>query len=653
MRRLFWAHAVGRELRRSSGRAVVLGAGTMLAAAAFATLSVGLGAPSAVVSGAADPVAPPVLVQADAAGVSAEETAAMRMIEGMRAVAPLSLLGVTDLDPGAGAAGGGAWRDDQGAAGARWATDLGGAAWPGAGGLRVLIAGIDPVAQDAAAEASGGAAVFASAMAPPQDPASPEAPQTRPPVAAAALAALTPRGAELAPAVLAAHAGGGGQRVAAYERADGVRAAAASVTATPDRAAPVVRVQALIDPEAARGVLAPAQEALEGVAFDAVVFVAEADAARLGSPQTFAPVVDSAVRGVVLVPAGEPGSALFVERARVAAELVATTTALTVRVGGAPVTLSERVDAKSVLLIGALAAVSAAFVVNATAAALRTRRRELRTLRALGWGRVRMAGLVLAEHGVVAGAAGLPAAALAVIAIPLLWPAADPWRGAWALVIAPVLCLGAALPSIWAATAPAARPSVRRGRGGRGGAVQPARGVVAFAVRNVLRVPARAVLGAVAIAVSAAALTIVLAVWLGFGGAVVGSVLSAPLAVRGGPIDLVAAGTLLLLGCVSLADITALNMRDRRDELRALRLVGWPAGRMARMLAVESTLVALVGAGSGALLATLALVVLVPAAAEVGLVSGAVAGAAVLVVAGVVALVPMMRSRTRMPLVAG
>jgi ABC-type antimicrobial peptide transport system permease subunit len=110
------------------------------------------------------------------------------------------------------------------------------------------------------------------------------------------------------------------------------------------------------------------------------------------------------------------------------------------------------------------------------------------------------------------------------------------------------------------------------------------------------------VLGAGALAIGVAALTLVAAAAYAFRGAIVGSLLgdAVSLSVRGA--DAVAVVATVLLGAAAVADVLYLNIRDRAAELAALQAVGWTDAALARLVTYEGAAIGVLGATTGAAL---------------------------------------------------
>ncbi|MEV4813484.1 FtsX-like permease family protein [Micromonospora avicenniae] len=289
----------------------------------------------------------------------------------------------------------------------------------------------------------------------------------------------------------------------------------------------------------------------------------------------------------------------------------------------------QAVDRKSVLLFLLVLVVCALFLANAVTAAVRDRRSELTLLACLGWSARRISLLVLGEVTTLGLAAGLLSVALATPVSAALGIDVS-WRRALlavpvALLLALVAGLVPALRASRAHPAAALRPPVAAVRRGN----RP-RTLFQLALTNLARTPGRTLLGAGALAIGVAALTLVGAVSYAFRGAVVGSLLGDAISVSVRGADLVAAAATVLLGAAAVADVIYLGIRDRAAELATLSAVGWADAALARLIAYEALALGALGAGSGALLGLLGAVVLIGAPpASLLLVAGATAAAGV------------------------
>jgi ABC-type antimicrobial peptide transport system permease subunit len=167
-------------------------------------------------------------------------------------------------------------------------------------------------------------------------------------------------------------------------------------------------------------------------------------------------------------------------------------------------------------------------------------------------------------------------------------------------------------------------------------------------ITAMVRVPGRTALGAAAVAVGTAALTIILAITNNFRGTVVGSLLGNAVTLQVRNADLVAVVGIMLLGALAVADIGYLNVRERAAEYTVLRCAGWREATIARLIVTEiigiAAIGALIGAGAG-LAATAELANRLPG----GIINTAVlAGAVSVAVAALAGVIPIVALR-RLP----
>jgi putative ABC transport system permease protein len=276
--------------------------------------------------------------------------------------------------------------------------------------------------------------------------------------------------------------------------------------------------------------------------------------------------------------------------------------ALTVAEGwvrkGAALTVLNAVDAKSLVLFVLVLVVCVLFLANGAYASVRSRRTELGVLACLGWGRSALFRLVLGELALVGLATGVIGAALAeVLALALRLDL--PW---WhALLVVPIafgLACVAGLAPAYAATRGRPLDAVYSIPGG-GGHHRQVRHVSGVARANILRRPARLVSGALGLFIGVAAFAVLLAVQLAFQGQVVGTALGDIVSVQVRGVDLIAAVMGLLLGALSVADVLAVNLRDRAGEQAVLAATGWRPATLFRLAFTEGMVVGVVGAVAG------------------------------------------------------
>jgi putative ABC transport system permease protein len=282
----------------------------------------------------------------------------------------------------------------------------------------------------------------------------------------------------------------------------------------------------------------------------------------------------------------------------------------------------RQADAESIALFVLVLVVCGLFLASAALSSVRGRREEIAVLRAIGWGRSQVFGLVLGEVTTLGAAAGVVGAALSLVLIEALHLGTPLWR---ALLVLPVAIglsvLAGFVPAALAArTEPSRglRPAVRAPRR-RGKSVRTVTGMALVALT---RTPGRAALAAGALAVGVAGLAVILAAEASFRQSIGDSVLAGLVTASTRGADLASAVLAVGLGAATVADITYLNLRERAAELAALAATGWGRRELSRLLAAESLAVAVLGSALGAV---------------VGLIAAAYAfGLSVLVVVGAV-----------------
>ncbi|WP_310962802.1 ABC transporter permease [Nocardioides terrisoli] len=268
---------------------------------------------------------------------------------------------------------------------------------------------------------------------------------------------------------------------------------------------------------------------------------------------------------------------------------------------GVATQILSAVDKKSVALFCLVLLVAALSVANAAVAAVRTRRTELGVLASLGWQRADLFRSVLYELGLVALVSGLLSVGLA---LGLGWALGSHVGLLRAILALPaafaVAVVAGAVPAMLAARADpmdAIRPVVNEPAKPR----HP-RGSVGLAALNLALSRTRTALAALGLLIAVATTAMLLAIVLGFQGAVVGTILGDTVSVQTRGADYAATIATLLLACLGVTNVMYLNIRDRGAELATLRAVGWREHDLDWLITVEGTLLALVGTVPGALL---------------------------------------------------
>jgi putative ABC transport system permease protein len=256
--------------------------------------------------------------------------------------------------------------------------------------------------------------------------------------------------------------------------------------------------------------------------------------------------------------------------------------------------VSSSVDPRSIVLSAGVLLIGSAFVASGVMATLRHRRREVATLRALGWRRRRLAWRLGREFVLIAAAAGI-VSTLAAYTLEALVSGRLPT--AWALLSMPTaagMTLAAAWWQLRRATGDAfgfaetrtARPTRSANPRGSG---------TARLTGSRRRAPWRSGLALAVTVVACAAFGLELAVQWIFGGVIVGSWLGYAVSWQLDTADLIAVIVILALATITMTDIGWRNGAERSAELRTLRAIGWPAYGVARLAASEALVLGLVG----------------------------------------------------------
>jgi len=257
-------------------------------------------------------------------------------------------------------------------------------------------------------------------------------------------------------------------------------------------------------------------------------------------------------------------------------------------------TVSSAVDPRSVALSALLLLIGAALAASGVTAMLRSQRRELATLRALGWRRRHVAWQAGRQFALIGAAAG-GLAALAAYAFRAVVTGGA--ATAWPLLGIPAAA-GMTFVAAWwqlrrATTQPLPLP-LSSPSSAESSRRSPAAGVMTVAAR-IRRVWLRAALGAFVLTIACGGLGLELAVRWAFGGVIVGSWLGFAVSWQDDPVDLAAVITILVLATIAIADISWRNGAERTSELRTLRAIGWPARGLAGRAVAESVLQGLAG----------------------------------------------------------
>ncbi len=266
---------------------------------------------------------------------------------------------------------------------------------------------------------------------------------------------------------------------------------------------------------------------------------------------------------------------------------------------GVAVAFLTALDRKSLAVFLLVLVVCVFFLVNGALASVRSRRAEIGTLLCLGWSRQVIFGAVLGELAFVGLAAGLVGAALAAVLVAVLGLDLALWRAALVAPVAVVLAVAAGLVPAWRAARSVPLDAIRPPVSERSGRALP--GLAGMALANLLRLPIRTALASAGLFVGVASLAVLLSLQLAFQGLLADTLLGEFISVQIRPVDYLSVALAIALGGLAVADVLALNLRERAPELVTLRASGWRERHLARVVSLEGLGIGLLGSGAGAL----------------------------------------------------
>ena len=315
---------------------------------------------------------------------------------------------------------------------------------------------------------------------------------------------------------------------------------------------------------------------------------------------------------------------------------------------GVATTILKALDTKSLALFVLVLLVAGLCVANSAIASVRSRRTDLGVLACVGWTRAALFRLVVTELGVIALVAGVIAAGLSLLLGAAFGTPVSPARALLAIPASLIVTVVAGfVPAYFAARSDpmdAVRPAVTAPRTPR-----VTRTLTGLGRGNLARSRTRTVLAVLGLVVATAAFTLLLAISVGFQGAVVGSVLGDAVAIQTRTSDYAAAAATFALAGIGVGNLMYLNIRDRGPELATLRATGWIEHHLRQLLLTEGALIGAIGGITGALLglaAALALLGSLPLLVLVAALGTAAAAVVISLVATIVASTLLLRLPT-------
>jgi hypothetical protein len=265
---------------------------------------------------------------------------------------------------------------------------------------------------------------------------------------------------------------------------------------------------------------------------------------------------------------------------------------------GVSVSFLRALDRKDLALFALIPAICAFFLANGAFAAARSRRREIGTLLCLGWSQGAIFSAVLGELVLIGLIAGVLGTGLAAAIATFASLKVSALQVAVVLPVSLVLALVSGLIPAWRAARSIPLDAVNPPIAGSQ-ATSRVRRMSGLALVNLRRVPLRTLLGAGALAVGVAALTLLIGIERAFRGTLVGTLLGNAISFQVRGVDFLAVGLTIALAALALADVLFLNLRERAAEFVTLRTVGWSDRHLATLTALEALGLGLIGSSCG------------------------------------------------------
>ncbi len=262
---------------------------------------------------------------------------------------------------------------------------------------------------------------------------------------------------------------------------------------------------------------------------------------------------------------------------------------------GAVVALVQATDYKSVMLSILILLSSVLTVSITTEASVTARRRELALLSTIGWRPRTLLRAVAIELMLIGAAAGIAGTLVSYPITKIAQLTSNPLHTFVAIPAAIIVTLLAGLSAAirGAKTHPAAilthGPQVRRTLR------IPGRGATWLGIIGLLRRPSRVLLGASAVALGVASITVLTEINRAFRGSITGTLLGEAVTINVRTPDLVAAGCLGLLGLVSVAMVIFMGLTEDAAMYASLQAIGWKDWRIGWIVTLQSLIISAIG----------------------------------------------------------
>lgn len=280
---------------------------------------------------------------------------------------------------------------------------------------------------------------------------------------------------------------------------------------------------------------------------------------------------------------------------------------------GVNLTYKQGIQAGNWLLLGTLLVASGLFTLDLTWAEVMARRRLIALQKALGWRSRSVFAQVLGQALNIGAAATVVGTLGALGVIRLLnWQAPPGWLLLGLPLAVLLIAVAGSLAPAWQASR--IPPIVALQRGGlryrRSRQGKFSLGLWAYALRDALRRPGRALLTALTAVLSSGLLVLLLGVTLQQQSMLSGTLLGEFILVRVQGFHYAIVGTGLGLSALSTANSLLAGVLERRRKIGVLKATGWRTGAVMGLFVLEGTLLGLVGGAVGSLLGGLVFVYL-------------------------------------------
>jgi putative ABC transport system permease protein len=269
---------------------------------------------------------------------------------------------------------------------------------------------------------------------------------------------------------------------------------------------------------------------------------------------------------------------------------------------GVAITITGALAARDLGLIALTLIICALSVAAAALAAVRGRRSELATLRALGWSEGDLLGLLFSEIALVGTLASVMGCLLTLILSRVTGIELPAIRLLLTIPVGVIVAMAAGVTPARVASRLSPLDALRDPVTVVRRHAWAPRSIGALALSNVRQVRSRSLLGLGAMGLGITGLSFLIAIDLAFSDGVRGDLLGGAISNSVAAVDVVSAALVAVLGAGTLAGVVFADQRERAGELATLRALGWTRAAVMALTGSESALLGLAGAVSGAIL---------------------------------------------------